>query len=67
MANKQVTPIKAVTKVMQHNAKLLTRVNARAGNPINEALATAYYNALQDPARVKAFLSGLVDDKLLAI
>ena len=62
---KQVKPIKAVTNVMKHSALLLRKVNARAGNPINEALATAYYQALQDPDRVKAFLSGLVDEKLL--
>lgn len=67
MAIKQVKPIVAVTRVMQHDAKLLRKVNARVGNISNEAIATAYFNALQDPKRVKAFLTGLVDDKLLAI
>jgi len=67
MAHKQVTPITAVTKVMQHDAKLLRKVNARVGNTSNEAIALAYFTALQDPKRVKEFLSGLVDDKLLAI
>jgi len=65
MASKQVSPITAVTKVMQHDAKLLRKVNARVGNASNEAIATAYFNALQSPDRVKAFLSGLVDEKLL--
>ena len=65
MNNKQVKPITAVTKVMQHDAKLLRKVNARVGNASNEAIATAYFVALQDPERVKAFLSGLVDEKLL--
>lgn len=65
MAQKQVKPITAVTKVMQHDAKLLKRVNARVGNHQMEAIATAYFNALQNPERVKAFLSGLVDEKLL--
>lgn len=65
MAKQQTTPFKAVTKMILHNAKIIERVNARAGNINNEAVAKAYETALQDSARVRAFLSGLVDEKLL--
>lgn len=62
---KKVKPIKAVTNVMKHSALLLRKVNARAGLVDNSDIAAAYERALQSPERVKAFLSGLVDDKLL--
>lgn len=64
---KQVKPIKAVTNVMKHSALLLRKVNDRAGLVDNSDIAAAYERALQSPERVKAFLAGLVDDKLLAI
>jgi hypothetical protein len=61
----QVKPITAVSKVLKHNALLIRKVNARAGLIGNSNIAEAFEKALQNPERVKAFLSGLVDEKLL--
>jgi hypothetical protein len=62
---KQVQPIQAVSKMLKHNALLLRKINSRAGLQANSDIAAAYERALQSPERVKAFLSGLVDEKLL--
>jgi hypothetical protein len=51
--------------MLKHNALLLRKINSRAGLQANSDIAAAYERALQSPERVKAFLSGLVDEKLL--
>lgn len=53
----------ALASMLSKQATMISKVVDDDGREVAEA----FCKALKSPARVKAFLSGLVDDKLLAI
>jgi len=53
----------ALSSMLSKQATMIGRVADDEGRQVAEA----FCKALKSPERVKAFLSGLVDDKLLAI
>jgi hypothetical protein len=60
---KQQNIVQAVGQTLSYDAGVLSKVIDAEGAKI----AKAFKIALKDKKRVKAFLAGLVDDKLLAI